>query len=296
MAFAQSTPSPVHLDTYMAKHADPPTWERIDTSSVGETTMSQEYSASDERHTPYRGAYIPRVTSRWAFAQKPVRTSAANEVSRWPPPLSRSPSFCFNPFGDSEGPAVGPAHFAPAPIPRSMYVPGRASLALHDPNDTVYVPSPRQCEWVPLRSTDATYSGIGVHRLVDEPVADQNAVTRPQTIQRELIFTHRLTPAYALAHFAVPAVSQPSGSTATTLYDDEADEDDFVLRALQLPWLEYNLIDVEEFTPPTTPPLSPSTLADDEEDLTVLEKEEELREWQEASPLARDVICLPTGW
>ncbi|CAL1713234.1 unnamed protein product [Somion occarium] len=288
MAFTRSTPL-AHLDTYMAKHVDPPTWERTDTSSVSETAVSQECSSEAEHPTPYCRAYIPNQTSRWAFAQKPIRRSAVNEVCQWPPPPSPSPSFCFDPFGDSKGPAVTPTHFAPAPVPSSVYVPGKASLALYNPADTVYVPPPHQ----PRRSIDATYVGMNNKDIpVDQPVACPNLAVQPQTQRREPTSAQRQTPPCDLAHSATPAVSRPTTAMTSSLYEDEDGEDDFVLRALQLPWLEFNLIDVDEFTPPTTPPLSPSTLADDDEDLPVLEKAEELRGWEEASSLARDAIYL----
>ncbi|CAL1699406.1 unnamed protein product [Somion occarium] len=287
----QSTPSSTDLAAYMAKHVDAPKWEQRDTSSVGETLVSEERSVSDERHTPY-GVYIARERSRWAFAQKPIRPSAVNEASKWPPPPSSSSSFCFDPFGGSEEQTVGPTHFAPGPIPTSLYVPGKASLALYNPMDTIHIPPPHR----PLRSTDATYGGISTNILVDRVVAYPNLVAQPQSLQREPTSAHRQVPPCNLAHSATPAVSRPTTATAPSLYEDEDEEDDFVLHALQLPWLEYTFIDVDEFTPPSTPsstpPLSPSTLGDDDDDLLVLEKEEELRGWEEASPLARDAIYL----
>ncbi|CAL1705227.1 unnamed protein product [Somion occarium] len=279
MALTQSTPSPTRLDAYMAKCINAPTWEPFDASSVGDTAVSEDRLVSDERHTPYNGAYIVRETSRWAFAQNPIRHSATNEVFCWPPPSSSSPPFRFNPFGDSKGPTAAHIDFVPAPVPQSLHVPGQASLALYSPDDTIYIPTHRQREWVAIESAD-----------VDEPVAYPSPITSPQIIHREPS-TCRQTPACRLAHDATFVGSQPNGATPPSLYEDVDDLDDFVLCALRLPWFDYNLIDVDETTPPSTPsstpPLSPSTLRDDDEDLPVLEKEEEMRGWEEASPLAR---------
>ncbi|CAL1714108.1 unnamed protein product [Somion occarium] len=274
----QSAPSLTDFNACMAKDLNAPT----DSNSVGETAVSEDHVATEERHISCDKSYdLPKEFSRYAFAQKPIRHSTTNDLFQWPPPRSCSPPFRFDPFADSEEPLA--THFIPAPVPKNFYVP------------------PRRREWVPLKSADGRYiNGIDVYRIADEPVNYPSPVARPKTSHREPLSTQWHAPQCPLAHCATPAVSQPSMAMAPSFYDDE-DDFDFILHALRLPWLEpeCNLINLEESTPPSTPSsfplLSPSTLADEDEDLPVLEKEQALREWQEASPLACDSIYL-TGW
>ncbi|CAL1698007.1 unnamed protein product [Somion occarium] len=269
----------------MAKAVDAPTWEISETSSIGETAVSVEQCATDKHNTAYYKTYLPpKESSRFSFAQKPVPRSTANEVFKWPPPPSLSPPFHFDPFADSEELAVTPTHSVPT---------------LYKPKYTVYASPPRRHEWVSLTLVDSTYTGIGTCRLARKTVAYPSAVAHPQITQREPSSPKRPTPLSSLAHSATPAGAQSSVDATPSLYDD-GDDDDFIPNMLRLPWLEYNLTDIGEFTPPSTPsstpPLSPSTLADDDgDDGPVLKKGEGSRGWQEACPTAHDFISL-TGW
>ncbi|CAL1706775.1 unnamed protein product [Somion occarium] len=275
----QTSPSLAGFDAFMVKDIGAPTWEDCNASSVGGATTSDEQFPTDKRHSPHYWTYTPpKESSRFAFAQKPVRRTTANDIFQWPPPSS-SPPFRFDPFGDSEEPTTTPIHFTLAPVRKSPYTP----LALYDTGNTISLPA------MPLWLADDP-------SLANETVEWPSPMAQPQTSQKEPLLTERPTPFCPLAHSATLVVSQSSVATAPSLYEDK---DDFVLRALRLPWLEDGFIDGDELTSPSTPLstplLSPLTLADDDEDLPILEKGVELRGFEEPSPLARDRLYL-TGW